>query len=472
MRKVFKEDFAIFQKGINIGRIDWVNSVGRNIRFIYDGIEGIINIKELIDNDVVICYNGESTTMHISQFRKGQLGSFLNVYTKNYKYNIGDIINNNIILEQIRVKQGKGTSKGYKYKCLKCEYLGETTEVSMHRLVCPVCSNSKVIKGINDIATTHPHLISQFANIEDAYVNTWGGGERADFCCPDCGFIKNMKIYNFIRNGIQCNKCSDGASYPNKFVLNVLEQLEIQFKPEKIFKWSNNKRYDFYLIALNAIIEVMGNQHFEKSFNFCGGRNTLQEQKNDIIKEELAHKNNIKEYIIINCRKSELELMKNSILESKLSNFFDLSNIDWLKCEEFALSNRVKVACELWNKGCRPPEIKDMMKISTSTVWKYLTKGTVLNWCKYDSNWNIEILTEAIKSRRSKQVEVYKNNQLFGIFQSVAELSRQSENLFGIKFSQSQISNVCLGKCKIHKGYIFKYSDIINNPSKTLMLSN
>src|SRR5574344_202584 len=46
------------------------------------------------------------------------------------------------------------------------------------------------------------------------------------------------------------------------------------------------------------------------------------------------------------CRKSELEYIKNNIFESKLNEIFDLSKIKWDECEEFALSNRVKEACD------------------------------------------------------------------------------------------------------------------------------
>ena len=181
MRKVFKEDFAIHKSGININRIDWVNSVGKNIRFIYDDIEGIIIINNYENPNITISYQNQIFTMHISQFRKCQLGSLLNVYNKNYLYNIGDIVNNNEILEQIRVKQGNSTSKGYKYKCLIDGYIGKCTEVSMKSLNCPVCSNAVVLQGVNDIATTHPEYLPYIVNIKDSYKYTKSSGKQIKF---------------------------------------------------------------------------------------------------------------------------------------------------------------------------------------------------------------------------------------------------------------------------------------------------
>ena len=48
--------------------------------------------------------------------------------------------------------------------------------------------------------------------------------------------------------------------------------------------------------------------------------------------------NDIKEFgigIVIDCKYSELNYIKRNILDSRLNEIFDLSIIDWLKCEEF-----------------------------------------------------------------------------------------------------------------------------------------
>ena len=49
------------------------------------------------------------------------------------------------------------------------------------------------------------------------------------------------------------------------------------------------------------------------------------------------------------------------------------------------------------------------------------------------------------------------------MFPSCAELSRQSEELFGVKLWYGSISKACKGEYINYKGYMFKYVDSKNN---------
>ena len=53
---------------------------------------------------------------------------------------------------------------------------------------------------------------------------------------------------------------------------------------------------------------------------------------------ELALRNGIDEYIIIDCRKSNLNWIKNNILDSSLVNIFKLDDIDWELCDEYKIN--------------------------------------------------------------------------------------------------------------------------------------
>ena len=77
--------------------------------------------------------------------------------------------------------------------------------------------------------------------------------------------------------------------------------------------------------------------------------------------------------------------IKNSILSSNLPSLllFSESDIDWYKCEEFALNNLVKIVAGLWNNGMTTKEISCMYQLSKTTIRKYLHKANFLNWCKY-----------------------------------------------------------------------------------------
>ena len=67
-----------------------------------------------------------------------------------------------------------------------------------------------------------------------------------------CGRRKKIIIGNiYKRHNIQC-VCGDKMSYPNKFLFSFFEQLGANFTPEKTFDWSENRRYDDYIILPNG----------------------------------------------------------------------------------------------------------------------------------------------------------------------------------------------------------------------------
>lgn len=290
---------------------------------------------------------------------------------------------------------------------------------------------------------------------------------KVEIVCPNCRRTKEMrldKIYN--RKSIGCI-CKDGVSYPEKFLAKLLEQLNIIYTKEYSPKWSNKRKYDFYFELNNKkyIIETHGKQHYGSSEFIVSLEN---QQKIDKYKRELAISNGIDYYIELDCRQSSLEWIKNSILNSELNKIFDLSKIDWLECEKFALSNRVKEVCDYWrvhneinNEILTTGDLANIFKLRMITIRRYLIKGTQLRWCNY--NVEEERVKGVIRSKNinkqkySKKVEIFKYNKSLGVFKSCHELDEQSEKLFGTKLNYSNISRVCRGVKKSYKGFEFKY---------------
>lgn len=229
---------------------------------------------------------------------------------------------------------------------------------------------------------------------EDAKAYTVSSGKRINVTCPNCGNNKNILISSInSRKSISCN-CDDKRSYPEKFMGDILMQLGVKFETEvttSTFSWCNNRRYDFYIPSLNVIIETHGGQHYK---NNKRGRTLEEEQENDRYKRELALANGIEHYIELDCRYSELEYIKNSILNSKLNELFDLSKVDWHKCEEFAIKyNLIKDVCEYWNKRdylASTNDLANIFKVSKGIIRSCLSKGDALGWCKYDTKEEIK----------------------------------------------------------------------------------
>lgn len=332
---------------------------------------------------------------------------------------------------------------------VRCKIDGYEWPTTPHELLtghgCPVCDGKTVIKGINDIATIRPDLVKYFNNIEDAYSFTIKSTKKCKLHCINCGYPKSMKIQDFTSKGFPCPICGDGVSYPNKFSRAFLSQLPIQkFIPEYSPKWANGRRYDNYFEynGKSYILEMDGGFHYQdKKFQSAEETQIIDEQKN-----LMAYENNI-ELIRIECKKSEKDYIKNNILKSKLNSIFDLSYIDWDKCNESACNSLVKEVCNSYNNIIKnQDELAFMYHISSQTIRKYLKIGYDLGWCQYKPKSNIHI-------------NVYIQDCLIHSFSSIRECEKNMKLIYpNIFLSRNKISDCCNGKISQYKGFQFKFA--------------
>lgn len=399
MRKIFTDKLPKTNRSDRLC-IDWKNSIGYKVNFIYDDINGIVEIVNYEYLYLTLKYlDYEDFRIHISSFVKCQLGVMLKRYTYNYKFEIGeDIIDNKrnlTIINTQRKKDKNGRShKWYSYTCNKCSYKGWIIEGSLvSGSGCSCCSGKVVVKGINDVATTHPQLVKYFTNSEDAYRYSFGTSKKVKLTCPDCGHKKEMSLNALKHDVLPCPNCSDGISYPEKFMLSLLKQLKLEFifqLSKSNEKWCGNYKYDFALLKKSCLIEVHGGGHYSDNFStYKNSKRTFKEELiNDINKEKLAIQNDIKHYIVINAKYSNLEWIKKSVLESDLPTLLNFTedDVDWLECENFACCSLMKDACALKrnNNDLSTTDIGKMLSLDKSTICKYLKIGSKLNLCEYD----------------------------------------------------------------------------------------
>lgn len=371
--------------------------------------------------------------------------------------------------KRIRYKSNGGNSndKWYKYHCNIDNYEDWIIESDLltRKRGCKLCSGHAIILGVNTIYDTDPWMIPIIGE-DVAKIYTHGSDFELYPICPDCGSRKSIKmtistIYRY--KSMNCN-CSDSISYPNKFAFKMLEELGIDFVNEYSPDWIKPRAYDFYFELNNKkyILEMDGglghgkNKHSKSNI-------TIEESKYiDSEKDRLAFEYGI-EVIRIDCDYDDFnkrfEFIKQNIFNNdKLRMLFDLSQISWLKCHEYALSNLVKVACEYKknNPDMTTTEIGKLMGYKGDTILDWLKDGTLVGWCEYDSNK--EMIESAKRNRpKSKQVEVFKDGISKGIYPSGTYLENHGEELFGIKLSGSKISVVCNGKREHHQGFVFKF---------------
>lgn len=93
MKKIFLENLPLRGKFIN-----WKNSIGYTVKFIYNSIQGeikIINYYKIENKHYLkIQYKLQFYDIKVSSFKQCHLGCILGIKISNYRYKIGDIITN------------------------------------------------------------------------------------------------------------------------------------------------------------------------------------------------------------------------------------------------------------------------------------------------------------------------------------------------------------------------------------------
>lgn len=123
---------------------------------------------------------------------------------------------------------------------------------------CPTCSGKKVTAGINDIATTHPELASQWGpdNIIPPDQVSAGSEYRAQWLCPD-GHLWYAVVYSRLKNA--CPHCT----------MNGKSKAEEDFAGHLLERYTGTvirntrtvippKELDFYLPDIKVGIEFNG----------------------------------------------------------------------------------------------------------------------------------------------------------------------------------------------------------------------
>ena len=325
------------------------------------------------------------------------------------------------------------------------------------------------MKGYNDIATTDPWMCEYIVNEEDWYKYSKGSNQKVYIKCPYCKTEKYYKISSLnTYHSIGCN-CEDNISFSEKFIFKILKDINLDFtwhysKSDCNWLKNNNKTYDFYF-KLNDeeyIIESHGLQHYEYQGR---GRTLEEEQTNDQYKYNLAIQNGVKpeNYIVIDFRESTLEWGKEHILNSRLNEIFDLSIIDWIQCEEYALKNIVKEVCDYWHKhyeinreNINFNDLEKVFKLSSTTLRNYVKKGTKLNWCNYDKQ---EFVKDKIgKSNRdnAKKYKLFINKEEFEGEYTIREFIDIFSERYGENFTRQGIETSIKRNTLYKNKYKFK----------------
>lgn len=332
---------------------------------------------------------------------------------KDYLYQLNEIIKKDdldlTIIGRFR-KADTSKTKSYLIKCNKCgfdskkivykkgrEYSYSIEESNLKNLLhCPCCNYKIVQVGINDIPTTAPWMVEYFqGGYDEAKRYSKSSTQRLFFKCPICNQIKHNKIpiQQLYKKGKLSCMCNNEMSMPEKILYYLLIQDDeisknfiYQYSPKQNYYFLNNQKkraiYDFYFKNHfgDFIIETDGNFHYEKYYQ---GRTLEQQKEIDNQKDILALKNNITP-IRINCKNTDFDSIKNSILNSKLNNILDLSKINWKFIQENCYKSIVKLIClDYKNNSLSTKELSKKYHMGRTSVTSYLHIGNKNGWCEY-----------------------------------------------------------------------------------------
>lgn len=381
---------------------------------------------------------------------------------RNYKYNIGDKVFCNDGSYNLIIDKTVGNRNESAYMC-KCKnghiYKKIQTKITGK---CPYCINYIVEKGVNDISTTNQDMFSMIKDKNFAYTHHDNSIKKTEFVCPICGRIILTSPCLVKNRGLSCPHCSDGISYGEKFIMNLLEEFDIEYITQFSSKnaiWCGKYKYDFYIEKYDTIIEVHGLQHYQDT-TWDSYENV---HKNDIDKKILAQKH-ITNYIELDVKKSELNYIKKSILHSDILQIlkpiaYDETNIPWRRLHKKSVSSIIeKVVYHYNNSTQNISELSKILHLANTTIVYYLKEASSLNMCSYNPTYKKEKILEENHSknseRTSKPLICLEDSK---VFRNAKVLENLSVEIYKKHLYSSNISAVCNGKDKSLKGLHFQF---------------
>lgn len=165
----------------------------------------------------------------------------------------------------------------------------------LHGHKCPKCRHEKMFITTEEFKDViHSIYGDRYDTSKTVYTRKDG---KCIIGCTVHGFVKNS--IESLRRGAGCNLCN--SSTGENLVSVYLDKVGIKYEREYCvnnFGDKNRYRYDFYLPALNIVIEFHGRQHYEAIDYFGGAEGFKRAQKRDVYKEQLLKKLNIPLLII------------------------------------------------------------------------------------------------------------------------------------------------------------------------------
>lgn len=143
-----KEDIQIDLSGLpqdSKGEIQWKKCIGEYIPFMYNNEIDHLRVVGYYKYQVTLELNNRIRRFHVKDIYSNNIGPLLDIYTYKFKYNVGDIIGDFEILEQMMIEKEsksvtenalhyKRQARGYKVRCTVCNKIMEIEQSKIERM--------------------------------------------------------------------------------------------------------------------------------------------------------------------------------------------------------------------------------------------------------------------------------------------------------------------------------------------------
>lgn len=188
------------------------------------------------------------------------------------------VVNGNLLPSHVT----NGSGKSVKWICSKCGY--KWSSKILNRAIggrgCPCCSNSVVVAGVNDLATTHPELAKEWdyeRNDITPQQITYGSGRKVYWICPK-GHRYQATLLHRTNGGTNCPICNSGRQ--TSFAEQAFFFYVKKIYPDAINRYTeifnNGMELDIYIPSTNIAIEYDGifwhknnRRREEKKYRIC-----------------------------------------------------------------------------------------------------------------------------------------------------------------------------------------------------------
>lgn len=281
-----------------------------------------------------------------------------------------------------------GSGRAVYWKCSKCggSWIAKINNRT-HGKGCPFCHNRKIIKGLNDLSTTHPHI----ANEWDYELNetltpfdvSHGSNKKVHWICPKGHRYEATINHRTSGNGTNCPICNSGRQ--TSFAEQAIFYYVHKYHNDAISRYKdifdNGMELDIYIPSLHVAIEYDGGYWHKnklevelKKFNICKKNKIrliriIEDKNHKSLEGELAADRIY--YVEDSSKRDEFSLSIRSFL-SHIEQFFQPCS--WYKLDIDVERDKFKIREYMQESSKNSLEITHP---SIALEWNYEKNGTL-----------------------------------------------------------------------------------------------